>query len=572
MARTIACCVLMATLLTAGPQEAISADRAELFANAVVAADHPLASQAGVQILKQGGNVVDAAVATSFALSVVRPASCGIGGGGFMVIWNADRQEAVALDYRERSPAKAHRRMYVESAEGDGANRLSSRRGALAVAVPGTVAGLCYALEEYGTLDLQTVLQPAVRLARDGFPLDEHAREVQRLALKQYAEHPAYRQRFETLYKLYLNDGVAWGPQARFHSPQLRVLELIAKQGREAFYRGPVAQAMVQDLSQRGGLLTLADLRAMKPVVRRPLRGEFAGFDILTMPPPSSGGTALLETLNILSAYRKQHAGEKSQQTGADSVHVFVEALKHAFADRAEYLGDADFAQVPIERLISPGYAAELARKIDVKHTKPPTAYGRFQPVDDAGTSHFSVIDRQGNAVACTETINTMFGSFVVEPTYGIVFNNEMDDFSAVPGEPNVFGLIQSEANAVEPGKKPLSSMTPTIVLEEGKAVHALGASGGPMIISATLQVLRYLVEADLPPDEAVARPRIHHQWLPNILFAEPSVFEQTTTLSDRGHVVEKRSGIAATQAVSRKADGLRGGSDPRKGGRPAGY
>jgi gamma-glutamyltranspeptidase/glutathione hydrolase len=545
---------------------------AKVFAHGVVAADHPAASEAGAEILRQGGNVVDAAVATSFALSVVRPESCGIGGGGFMVIWNAEQQSAVALDYRERAPERAQRDMYVaaDNAAGDGG---LSRTGALAIAVPGNVAGLCQALEAYGTLDLDTVLAPAIRLARDGVAVDEHFRQVQANVLKEFAQHAEYQNKFQTLWKDYLNGGVPWEPGDTFRSPQLRVLELIAAGGRDAFYRGPVAESMLAEIKRGGGIITAQDLTSIQPVIRKPLRAEFAGFDILTMPPPSSGGVALIETLNILSAYQQQHGGAGPlDRSDPDDLHVFVEALKHAFADRAEYLGDTDFAEVPIERLIDPAYAEALARKIDPAHTLPREAYGRFLAADDAGTSHFSVIDARGNAVACTETINTAFGSFVVEPNYGIVLNNEMDDFAAVPGKPNAFGLIQSSANAVEPGKKPLSSMTPTIAVRDGQAVYALGGSGGPMIISATLQVLLNLIEDDLSPEAAVSLPRVHHQWIPEVLLAEPGALEVAKSLKARGHAVFNRSGIAATQAVSRNADGLQGGSDPRKGGRPAGY
>ena len=572
-------CVVLGLLLAVAavssltePRSSAAAAEPSVFSNAVVAADHPLASRAGAEILESGGNVVDAAVATSFALSVVRPASCGIGGGGFMVIWNAQKRQAIALDYRERAPAEAHRRMYVDSTDPRTSRSALSRRGHLAVAVPGTVAGLCYALEHYGTLDLKTVLQPAIRLARNGVQPDRHDRIVQGLVLRRFKEHPEYRQEFRTLFELYLNAGVPWGPNQLFKSPQLTVLEKIATEGKDGFYIGPVGEALLAEFKRGRGLITKEDLATMQPVVREPLRGRFSDFDILTMPPPSSGGVALLETFNTLTAYREQHLQSGSQkQSTSDSLHVLVEALKHAFADRAEFLGDADFANVPVDRLISVAYARQIAKTIDNQKTQAQDVYGRFQPVEDAGTSHFSVIDSQGNAVACTETINTTFGSFVVEPTYGIVLNNEMDDFAAVPGQPNAYGLIQSEANAVEGRKKPLSSMTPTIVVQDGKAVYAVGGSGGPMIISSTLQVLLNLF-ARMSPAEAVAQPRIHHQWIPNTLFAEPDILKRARALESRGHAVQQRSGIAATQAVSRQADGLRGGSDPRKGGRPAGY
>jgi gamma-glutamyltranspeptidase/glutathione hydrolase len=285
---------------------------------------------------------------------------------------------------------------------------------------------------------------------------------------------------------------------------------------------------------------------------------------------------ALLEVLNILREYEALHEDFRLEQLGPDhpqSVHVVAEALKHALADRAEYLGDADFADVPVERLIGRDYARELARRIDPARTKPRDTYGRFQPVADGGTSHFSIVDSQGNAVACTETINTSFGSYVVEPEFGIVFNNQMDDFAAVPGKPNAFGLIQSEANAVAAGKKPLSSMSPTILLEDGKAVYVAGASGGPRIISATLQVLLNMTRFGMTPEEAVRRPRFHHQWLPEPLLVEPPLFDAVkSALEKKGHAVERADNLAATQAAWRNADGLRGASDPRKGGKAAGY
>jgi gamma-glutamyltranspeptidase/glutathione hydrolase len=565
-----------------------------LYQHAAVAADHPLASEAGVEILKRGGNVVDAAVATAFALSVVRPASSGIGGGGFMIIWNAEKEEAIALDYRERAPQKAHARMFVGDNDAEDAGE-ASRIGHRAIAVPGDVAGLCYAWKHYGTLDLQAVLAPAIRLARDGVPIDEHARGVQRATLKAFADHPAYRDRFKTLYERYLNSGVLWKEGDRFHSPQLKVLELIAERGAEGFYTGEVADALLAESDRGGGLLTRADLAAVKPVVRRPLVGRIprgvpsdaraaaaprdnrdGGWRVLTMPPPSSGGVALLECLNILAAYEQAHPDQRLEKLGRNSapyLHLLTETMKHAFADRAEFLGDADFVKVPVDRLISREYAHALEAKIDAGSTKAPEEYGRYLPANDGGTSHFSIIDARGNAVACTETINTTFGSYVVEPKFGIVLNNQMDDFAAVPGKPNAFGLIQSEANAVAPGKKPLSSMTPTIVLEDGKAVYSAGASGGPKIISATLQVLLNIGRFQMSPDEAIRQPRIHHQWLPNRLLVESPLLEQTQAdLRGRGHTVEKAAQLAATQAVSRSPAGLRAAADPRKYGRAAGY
>ncbi len=548
----------------------------QVYHSVVVAADHPLASRAGVEVLRQGGNVVDAAVATSFALSVVRPASCGIGGGGFMLIWNAEKQQAVALDYRERAPKKASRDMFVDPADPKKARGDLSRKGHLAIAAPGSVAGLCFAQKHYGSLDLKAVLAPAIRLARGGIALDVHARNGQKSTLRSFAAHRDYRGRFGALYEKYLNNGTLWKPTDRFKSPQLTVLELIAAKGADGFYQGPVAEALVAESRRGGGLLTMEDLASTKPVVRQPVRGKFDRLDVLGMPPPSSGGIALLEILNMLAAYERTHPESRLEKLGHNSpeyLHLLTETMKHAFADRAEFLGDADFAHVPIQRLTSRRYAERLAARIDSRKTKPLKAYGRFLPVDDGGTSHFSIIDAAGNAVACTETINTGFGSYVVEPKFGIVLNNQMDDFAAVPGQPNLFGLIQSEANAVAPGKKPLSSMSPTIVLEDGKAVHVLGASGGPRIISSTLQVLLNLTRFRMTPAEAVRHPRIHHQWLPNTLSMEKGLIEQCREpLEQRGHVVQLQGSLAVTQAASRSPEGVCGASDPRKGGQAAGF
>lgn len=560
------------------PGAATSQETERVYERYVVAADHPAASEAGAAMLARGGNVVDAAVATSLALSVARPASSGVGGGGFMVIWNAERREAVALDYRERAPKAATRDMFVDPDNPEKSRSELSRTGQLAVAVPGNVAGLCYALEHYGSLDLKTVTAPAVRLAKQGVPIDDHDREVQAAVLAVFAANPSYRKTYAALYEKYLNSGKPWKEGDRFHSPLRPLLELIADHGSSGFYDGPVARALVEESRRNGGLLSDDDLKAMKPVVRKPLRGKYGNREILTMPPPSSGGIALLETLNIIAAYEKTQplkSRKNADRAGPDDpayLHLLTEAMKHAFADRAEFLGDADFAEVPVKRLTSVDYAKELASRIDPKQTKPLEAYGRYMPVDDHGTSHFSIIDAKGNAVACTETINTRFGSFVVEPKYGIVLNNEMDDFAAIPSRPNAFGLIQSEKNAVEPGKKPLSSMSPTIVIEDGRAVYALGGSGGPRIISSTLEVLLNLSRFEMPVQEAVAAPRIHHQWLPDALYAEPPLYGVVKApLEKKGHEVQLRSHLAAVQAAVRTKDGLRAASDPRKHGRPAG-
>lgn len=560
----VVCLAFAATARSGSAQEST-------FRHAVVAADHQAASEAGAKILRQGGNVVDAAVATSFALSVVRPASCGIGGGGFMVFWDAKQQKSIAVDYRERAPAAATADRF---ASGDASEPLSVR-GGLASGIPGNVAGLCYMAEKFGTLPISVLVQPAIELCRDGVEVDAHDMEVQSSTLATLEKYPGYRERFSLLRNQYLNDGRRWKRGDRFHSPQLKVLEAIAAHGTAGFYQGPVAEAIAATAVKEGGVMTTADLADYVPTERAALSSEFHGRRIVTMPPPSSGGIALLQTLQSLEAWENQTGRSLHQleHNTVDYVHVVTEVLKHAFADRAEFLGDTDFVAVPVERMLSRDYAAAIAKKIVPNKTLPMSSYGRFFLNPDGGTSHFSVIDNAGNAVACTETINLTFGSFVVVPEYGIVLNNQMDDFTANPGKPNAFGLIQSKANAVEPGKRPLSSMTPSIVIEDGKATYACGASGGPRIITATLQSLLNHTVFEMSAADSVAAARFHHQWSPDELLLEPSLEKSIGPgLKAKGHTIQRTSALAATQAASAHDGSLGGGSDPRKHGQPAGH
>ena len=489
-----------------------------------------------------------------------------------MLIHDAQSETTVALDYRERAPRAAHREMFLDTVEG---SEPQSVRGGKAVAVPGTVAGLCYAAEHYGTRPLRELLQPAIRLAREGVLPDQHDLDVQQTALETIAEYAGYRSRYGAIIDDYLNGGRKRRLTDRFFSPQKKVLELIAEHGAQAFYQGKVADAIVDTVRQHGGIISPDDLTRMQPVVRRPVQRKFHGDDIFSMPPPSSGGIALLQTLATLEHWEQQ--SEMSlrglRHNSVDYVHLVSESMKHAFADRAAFLGDTDFVDVPVSRLLSNDYAKRIAGSIDMDGVRPTDDYGRFFADDDSGTSHFSIIDRNGNAVACTETVNLAYGSFVVVPEFGIVLNNEMDDFAARPGEPNAFGLMQSEANAIAPGKKPLSSMSPTIVLRDGKAVFASGGSGGPRIISATLQATLNHLVFDMPPDQAVAAARFHHQWFPNALWLEPDLERRTgESLRQRGHMTDVLESAGVNQSAVRAPNGLQGGSDPRKQGRPAGY
>ncbi len=559
------------------PTKAVRSEDA-VYQHGAVAADHALASEVGVEILKQGGNVVDAAAAVGFVLSVLRPASSGIGGGGFMLIWDAKEQRCIVLDYRERAPLRATAEMFavgqvsnLPGQEGQVENLPhASVRGPLAAAVPGHVAGLCHAVEKYGRLPIAKVVAPAIRLARDGVPADAHFVKTRKSAMTTWSKWPKdFRDQFMAFHNSYLLTGKSIKVGDTVTSPQLPALEQIAARGAAGFYAGPVAESLLEISRANGGLFTAEDFRDVQPVRREPLKLNYHGYEVLTMPPPSSGGIAMLTTLQIL----EELDAKQPSSSEAESAHRLTEAFKHAFADRAEFLGDADFADVPVSKLISRDHARELASRIDLKHTQPTKSYGRFAPVNDSGTTHFSVIDADGNAVACTETVNTEYGSWIVEPKFGILLNNEMDDFAAVPGQPNAFGLIQSSANAIAPRKKPLSCMTPTIVVKDGKAVFALGAAGGPRIITATTQVLLNLIDRNQTPAAAVLAPRLHHQWLPDVLDLEPRLHRDLSDpLTALGHKTEERKGNAVTQAVSRKTDGLRAGSDARKGGRPAGW
>lgn len=542
------------------------------FSHAVVAADHVAASEAGARILREGGNVVDAAVATSFALSVVRPASCGIGGGGFMVIWNADHQKAVALDYRERAPSAAT----AAALQNDGSfPEPPSVRGGKAVGVPGNVAGLCYVAQKYGSMPIARLVQPAIDLCKNGVLIDEHDQEVHASTLNKLRSHPGYEERFKLLKQLYLNDGKPWKIGDRFYSPQLRTLEAIATNGAAGFYEGPVASAIAQTITAESGVFSTDDLAAYEPTERNVLESTFHGKKIFTMPPPSSGGVALLQTLQSLEEWETltQRNLRSLQHNSPDYIHVVTEVLKHAFADRAEFLGDTDFVEVPIDKLLNRDYSRSIAEHVSMTSTLAPEKYGRFFLNSDGGTSHFSVMDAEGNAVACTETINLTFGSFLVVPEYGIILNNELDDFTANPGQPNAFGLIQSEENVIEPGKRPLSSMTPTLVVENNKATYACGASGGPRIITATLQSLLNHTVFEMSPADAVSASRFHHQWAPNELLLEPTLQKAVgPLLAERGHLIKGSSSLAATQAAALDGTALSGGSDPRKHGQPAGH
>ncbi len=538
----------------------------DTFRVAAVAADHPVASDAGAHMLALGGNAVDAAVAASFTLSVVRPYSCGIGGGGFMVI-RLDDDPAhgsvrVAINYREVSPYAPD---YYER------TGLSSTTGGSAVAIPGTVRGLLFALDRFGTLGRETVLAPAIEAAENGFVVDKHYTSTSSALIEQFAGDTLMQQRHPLVWEHFLDRGEVRVGDRITNPGQRRALQLIAKMGDEAMTTGPIGRAIVDAVNNAGGQITQDDLGLGEVQVLEPVAGVIAGKEFVSMPPPSSGGVTMIECLKILEAYGynfdipwhlETNSGVRQQRA-----LVLVEAMKHAFADRSRYLADAAFVDVPIDELLHEENIARMASRID-GGVHEPSYYGTSGVLPtDGGTSHVSVVDQWGGAVAMTETINLGFGSLVGVDEYGFVLNNEMDDFTTARGKPNAFGLVQSDRNLPAVGKRPLSSMSPTIVLDsDGQVFAVAGASGGPRIITATIQVLLNAM-GSMNAEDAVSAGRIHHQWLPDTLRVEQSSAEMT------GHRGELVDAIGNAQLILRDPDaaGWQACSDPRKGGRPAG-
>ncbi len=541
------------------------------FQQGVVAADHPLAAQAGLAVLKQGGNAFDAAIATSLVLAVVRNQSTGIGGGGFMLYHTAKGKNGV-LDYREIAPLKSHQDMYLDADKQ--VIPMRSTVGYQAVAVPGLLAGLDTIQKQYATRPLAELMQAAIQHAEAGFAIDAHLAHAQEVV----AERGAY----PDLQTLFFKQGKPQPIGAIHKNPELaQTLKTIASGGVKEFYQGSIARQIVTAMQANNGLITAADLASYRPKVRPVLTGNYRGYQILTMPPPSSGGVALLTVLNLVEPYA---LGWNSTGFGSSQyTHLLSEAMKHAFADRAQFLGDTDFVKVPLQQLTSKAYAQQLQPRLQQAQvqTLSREAYGLKGlsgssdrgANTDHGTTHYAIMDRFGNVVSATETINTYFGSQVVIPGTGIVMNNEMDDFSKAPGVPNAFGLIGNAANAIAPGKKPLSSMTPTIVLKDQQPFLALGASGGPRIITGTLQTLMNVIDFGMNLNQAVASPRIHHQWVPETLFIEQEMpLDVQQALQQKGHHLHSGDAENVVQAVMFKDGVYTGAADPRKGGAALGY
>jgi gamma-glutamyltranspeptidase / glutathione hydrolase len=530
----------------------------------MVSTQHHLATEAGLQVLREGGNAIDAAVTVGFTLAVVLPRAGNIGGGGFMLAHLADRDQTVALDYRETAPAAARRNMYLDE-KGDADPQLS-RYSHRAVGVPGTVAGLCLVLEKYGTISLQRALQPAIEFASGGFPVERPLHEAL-VAVQPRMETSAASM------KIFYADGKPPAIGETLVQTDLAwSLQQIAAQGPGAFYRGEIARKLVADMQAHGGLITHRDLEGYRPVLREPLRGYYRGYEIAAMPPPSSGGVHLIQMLNMLEAFPIDHMGQNS----AAVVHLMIETMKRAYADRARHLGDADFVPVPVDGLIAKSYADSLRRLIDLQHATPSARIqpGRPQDHESNETTHFSVIDDRGNAVVNTYTLNLSYGTKRVAAGTGILLNNQMDDFSAKPGSPNAYGLVGGEFNAIAPGKRMLSSMTPVIVMREGRPFLLSGSPGGSRIITTVLQIVLNVIDHGMNIAAATNAVRVHHQWLPDELRIEQGYnTDSIRLLETMGHRVVVKDAMGGTQSIVWRDGLFRGASDPRRpGGLTAGW
>jgi gamma-glutamyltranspeptidase/glutathione hydrolase len=534
----------------------------------MLVAQEARAARIGLAVLERGGNAVDAAVATGFAMAVTYPRAGNIGGGGYMVIRLTERQRGqqnIAIDYRETAPAAATREMFLD--EKGNADPRRSRDSALAIGVPGTVAGLALAHERYGSgrLTLAELMAPAIALAREGFAVEDDTAESLPRARTRLGRWPSSA-------KIFLkSDGNALAPGDTLVQRDLAdTLEAIAQRGPRAFYEGPIAEKLAAAVQAAGGLMTADDLKNYRPQIRRPVRGRYRGHEIISMPPSSSGGVLLIEMLNVLEGYKL------NEQDDASRLHLMIEAMRRAYADRAAYLGDPAVVSAPLVRLMSKRYAAQLRTGIDPARATPSSEIRAdlTLPREGDNTTHFSVIDRYGNAVSNTYTLNFSYGVGMVADGTGVLLNNELDDFAARPATPNAYGLIGGTANAPGPNKRPLSSMTPTIVTKNGRPLIVTGSPGGSRIITAVLQVIVNVIDRNMGAAEAVAAPRLHHQWSPDRVLVEQTMPNDVVTgLEGRGHTVERRPPFTAVNTILVTPRGFVGAADPRtRGSLAAGY
>ncbi|HKP85636.1 MAG TPA: gamma-glutamyltransferase [Blastocatellia bacterium] len=563
-----ACSILLIFLIASSmPVPASAASREPARArNGMVASASEIASRVGVEIMKRGGNAVDAAVAVGLALAVTWPSAGNLGGGGFMMIRRANGSTEI-IDYRERAPLAATRDMYLD--KNGNVIEDASMVGHKAVGVPGTVAGLSLALKRHGKLSWADCIEPARRLAAEGFVVNYHTARSLKGSSKLLSKFPESS-------RIFLRGGKYFEEGDRLTQPELAAtLTRLKLQGPREFYEGKTAQMIAADMRSNGGLITLRDLKEYEPTIRKPLKGTYRGYEVVTMPPPSSGGAALLEMLNMLEHYKVSDFGANS----SEAIHLLIEVERRAFADRAEYMGDTDFVKVPLEGLTSKKYASELIKTIDLEKATPSSVIraGRPTAYESAETTHYTIIDAEGNVVSNTYTLNNSYGAGVTARGTGVLLNNEMDDFTSKPGVPNAYGLLQSEANAIAPRKRPLSAMTPTIVLKDGKVYFAVGSPGGPTIINTVLQVIVNIIDFDMNIQQAIDAPRFHHQWMPDEVRWEPYGLNADTrrALEKRGHVFAEKAGPmgdAEGIMIDPKTRMRLGASDPRLGGVPVGY
>ncbi|MFC7413261.1 gamma-glutamyltransferase [Larsenimonas suaedae] len=556
---------LVTTLMMSGPQ-AIAASEAilegerfqpEHGTHGMVSTSHQLASEVARKVLAEGGNAVDAAVTAGFALAVTQPRSGNIGGGGFMLISDDAHDKVIAIDYRETAPSAAYRTMFQD----DDGNVVEerSRFSANASGVPGTVAGLALALDHYGTYSLAKALAPAITLAEDGFIVPKRFSDGLIEARERLTKWP------ESTKTFYKPDGSAYQAGERFIQPELAAtLKRIAAHGPEEFYTGKTADYLIDTIQAHGGMMTKDDLANYTPKVRTPVHGTYRGYDVYSMSPPSSGGVHIIQILNMLEGDDIGAMGLNSAAT----IHVMSEAMKRAYADRSKYLGDSDFVDVPLKALTSKDYAKTLRAEFDLAHPTPSSDIGPgpVQRYESNETTHFSVADDSGLAVSNTYTLNFSYGSGLTVAGAGFLLNNEMDDFSSKPGVPNAYGLIGGEANAIEPNKRMLSSMSPTIVKKDGKNFLVTGSPGGSRIITTTLQVIMNVIDHDMNIQSAVSAPRIHDQWLPEELRIEQGISPDTVRLLEAmGHNVVTKPAMGASESILIEDGQFQGGADPRR-------
>ena len=547
-------------ITTPGPQPAIYSQMAihhPVWARSgMVATQEAVATQIGLDILKQGGNAVDAAVAVGYALAVTLPRAGNLGGGGFMLVYLADKKQVIAIDYREKAPASASRDMYLD-AEGEVVPDLSKFHG-LAIGTPGTVMGLEHARKTYGTLSREQLMAPSIELAAQGIEVTADLANSLTAMQQRLSQWPNTRNIF------YKKDGSNYQAGELLKQTDLaKTLTLISEQGEQGFYQGPVAKAIANSIKEADGVVNEEDLANYNIVEREAIQGTYRGYQVFSMPPPSSGGVHIVQILNMLENYDITTMGHNSAQ----HIHTLVESMRRAYADRSLHLGDSDFVKVPVQTLISKKYAKQLVAAINPNQA---TLSEDVQPdanlpYESDQTTHFSIVDKWGNAVTNTYTLNYSYGSGIVAEGTGVLLNNEMDDFSAKPGHANGYGLIGGEANAIAPGKRPLSSMSPTVILKDHELFMVTGTPGGSRIITTTLQVISNVIDYGMNVAEATSATRIHHQWLPDYIRMESGLNADTIKLLEaKGHQLKLQSTMGSTQSIMKKDNGLFGASDPR--------